>query len=298
MTKAQQDILRKKRVLEHAERIGNIRKTCRYFGVSRSGFYRWKQAYETYGDEGLVNKKPCPVNLKLRTAPEIVEKVLYLRRTYHLGPIRIVWYLERYHGMKISDAGVYRILRRNGLNRLPRRVGRRALHTHRYAKQVPGHHVQVDVTFLTLKGKDGRNIRRFQYTAIDDATRIRALKVYRRHTQQNAIDFIDSVVEKFPFRIHTIRTDRGHEFQALFHWHVADKGMRHVYIKPRTPQLNGKVERSHRTDKQEFYQLLTYKGNVDLEKKLAEWENFYNYHRPHGAFSGGTPYEALRERLQ
>ncbi len=200
--------------------------------------------------------------------------------------------------MKISDAGVYRILRRNGLNRLPRRVGRRAVHTHRYAKQVPGHHVQVDVTFLTLKGKDGRNIRRFQYTAIDDATRIRALKVYRRHTQQNAIHFIDSVVEKFPFRIHTIRTDRGHEFQALFHWHVADKGMRHAYIKPRAPQLNGKVERSHRTDKQEFYQLLTYKGDVDLGKKLAEWENFYNYHRPHGAFSGRTPYEALRERLQ
>ncbi len=298
MTKAQRDILRKKRVLEHAERIGNIRRTCRYFGVARSAFYLWKQAYETYGDEGLVNKKLCPVNLKLRTAPEIVEKVLYLRRTYHLGPIRIVWYLERYHGMKISDAGVYRMLRRNELNRLPRRVGRRALHTHRYAKQVPGHHVQVDETFLTLKGKDGRNIRRFQYTAIDDATRIRALKVYRRHTQQNAIHFIDSVVEKFPFRIHTIRTDRGHELQALFHWHIADKGMRHVYIKPRTPQLNGKVERSHRTDKQEFYQLLTYKGDVDLEKKLAEWENFYNYHRPHGAFSGGTPYEALRERLQ
>ena len=298
MTQAQRDVLRKKRVLEHAERIGNIHRTCRYFGVARSAFYLWKQAYETYGDEGLVNKKPCPVNLKLRTAPEIVEKVLYLRRTYHLGPIRIVWYLERYHGMKISDAGVYRILRRNGLNRLPRRAGRRAVHTHRYAKQVPGHHVQVDVTFLTFNGKHGRKIRRFQYTAIDDATRIRALKVYRRHTQQNAIHFIDSVVEKFPFRIHTIRTDRGHEFQALFHWHVADKGMRHVYIKPRTPQLNGKVERSHRTDKQEFYQLLTYKGDVGLEKKLAEWENFYNYNRPHGAFSGGTPYEALRERLQ
>jgi len=80
---------------------------------------------------------------------------------------------------------------------------------------------------------------------------------------------IDYVVEKFPFRIRTIRTDRGHEFQALFHWHVADLGMEHVYIKPRTPQLNGKVERSHRTDKDEFYQLLTYRDDVDLEKKLA-----------------------------
>ena len=89
-----------------------------------------------------------------------------------------------------------------------------------------------------------------------------------------------------------MRTDRGHEFQAQFHWHLADRGICHVYIKPRTPRLNGKVERSHRTDKQEFYQLLTYTGDVDLNAKLNEWENFYNYHRPHGAFHGKTPYEA------
>ena len=119
----------------------------------------------------------------------------------------------------------------------------------------------------------------------------------RRHTQANAIDFINYVVDKFPFRIRTIRTDRGHEFQALFHWHVADLGMEHVYIKPRTPQLNGKVERSHRTDKDEFYQLLTYRDDVDLVKNLAVWERFYNFDRPHGAHGGKTPYEALREKL-
>ncbi len=297
MNKAQRDIRRKKRVLEHAARIGNVRKTCRYFGVARSGFYRWKKAYETDGDEGLINKKPCPYNPRLRTPPDIVEKVLHLRRTYHLGPIRIVWYLERYHGITMCDATVYRICRRHGLNRLPSRVGRRSVKTHRYEKQVPGHHVQVDVTFLKLVGKDGKATRRYQYTAIDDATRIRALTVYTRHTQKNAIHFLDHVIKRFPFRIHTVRTDRGHEFQAQFHWHLADRGIRHVYIKPRTPRLNGKVERSHRTDKQEFYQLLTYTGDVDLNAKLNEWENFYNYHRPHGAFHGKTPYEALRDKL-
>ena len=88
-------------------------------------------------------------------------------------------------------------------------------------------------------------IKRYQYTAIDDATRIRALKIYDRHNQANAIDFIDYVIEKFPFRIKTVRTDNGHEFQAGFHWHVLDKGINHVYIKPGTPRLNGKVERSH-----------------------------------------------------
>ncbi len=70
-----------------------------------------------------------------------------------------------------------------------------------------------------------------------------------------------------------------------------------LYIKRGTPQLNGKVERSHRSDGQEFYQLLRYKGDVDLEDKLDQWEHFYNFHRPHGAFKGKTPVEALLERL-
>jgi transposase InsO family protein len=65
----------------------------------------------------------------------------------------------------------------------------------------------------------------------------------------------------------------------------------------RNLQLNGKVERSHRSDQQEFYQLLSYKGDVDLEAKLTEWENFYNFNRPHGAFNGKTPFEALPEKL-
>jgi hypothetical protein len=75
--------------------------------------------------------------------------------------------------------------------------------------QVPGHHVQVDVTFLTLNTERGKAIRRFQYTAIDDATRIRALKIYTRHTQKNAINFIDYVIEKFPFRINMDELCRG-----------------------------------------------------------------------------------------
>ncbi len=67
-----------------------------------------------------------------------------------------------------------------------------------------------------------------------------------------------------------------------------------MYIKPRSPQLNGKVERSHCTDQEELYQLLTYTDDVDLNKKLESWEHFYNFNRPHGAFDGQTPYEVLR----
>jgi transposase InsO family protein len=168
---------------------------------------------------------------------------------------------------------------------------------HLYEKQVPGHHVQVDVRFLIFRDKKYRPLKRFQYTAIDDATRIRILKVYNKHTQKNAIDFVNLVIRKMPFRIKVVRTDNGHEFQTLFRWHLQDLGIDHIAIKPRTPRLNGKVERSHLIDDREFYQLLEYEDDVDLANKLMLWANFYNFQRPHGAHEGKTPYEALREKL-
>jgi transposase InsO family protein len=155
----------------------------------------------------------------------------------------------------------------------------------------------MDVKVLTFIGNRGEKVRCFRYTAIDDATRMCALKIYEKHTKANAIDFVHHIIQKFPFRIREIRTDKGHEFQAKFHWHVEDLSIRHAYIKRGTPQLNGKVERSHSSDGQEFYQLLSYKGDVDLEAKLDEWERFYNFHRPHGAHNGKTPYKVLREKL-
>jgi hypothetical protein len=80
-----------------------------------------------------------------------------------------------------------------------------------------------------------------------------AAKIYSKRTQESAISFMDYVLSRFPFRIHTVRTDNEYEFQAKFHWNLADQRIHHVYIKPRTPRLNGKVERSYRIDEVEFY---------------------------------------------
>jgi transposase len=114
MTKDQHEIQRKLRILRHAEETGHVARTCRYFGVGRSSFYRWRQAYADRGEAGLINAPPIPKWHANRTPPEREEKVLYLRRKYHLGPMRIVWYLERYHDIRISDSTVSRILRRHG----------------------------------------------------------------------------------------------------------------------------------------------------------------------------------------
>ena len=165
----------------------------------------------------------------------------------------------------------------------------------RYEKPQPGHRLQLDVKFL--ERIPGTRRRLYQFTAIDDCTRIRVLKVYDACNQRTAIQFVDDVIRRLPFRVQVLQTDNGAEFQSQFHWHVETQDIRHVYIRPRTPRLNGKVERSHRVDEQEFYQLLDKDGISDdihlFNEKLREWEDYYNYHRPHGALGGQTPYERL-----
>ena len=107
MAKDQQKIRRNLRILDHAAASGDVSKTSRYFGIGRASFYRLRYALADHGEAGLANKRSVPHNHPNRTPEAVPEKVLHLRRESHLGPIRIVWYLERYHGLKISDAGVY-----------------------------------------------------------------------------------------------------------------------------------------------------------------------------------------------
>ena len=195
--------------------------------------------------------------------------------------------------IEISNSGVWRILKRLDLSRLPayQRYKRHDRKWKRYEKPMPGHAVQVDVKFIAPLASTSRK-KYYQFTAIDDCTRLRVLRIYDRLNQKTAIQFVDYLLDKLPFRVEAIQTDNGSEFQSAFHWHLADRGIRHIYIKPATPRLNGKVERSHRIDAEEFYRQL--KGVVIddtalFNDKLHEWEDFYNYHRPHGASAARPP---------
>jgi transposase InsO family protein len=287
-------------VLRHCEEVtGNVAATCRYYGISRQCFYKWLRRFEERGEEGLRDGSSRPLNSPNETPAEVVGKIVYLRQHYHFGPLKISMYLARYHDIQIGHSAVWRILKRLGLNRLPssQRHKRHQTRWKRYEKALPGHRVQVDVKFLEpLRGSRKKH---YQFTAIDDCTRIRVLRIYPRNDQKTAIQFIDYVAEKLPFRIECIQTDNGAEFQGAFHWHVLDRGIGHVFIKPASPRLNGKVERSHRIDADEFYRMLdgvVIDDTALFNDKLEEWETFYNFHRPHGGLDGQTPYERLRQR--
>jgi transposase InsO family protein len=289
-------------VIKHASEVTkNVAKTCRHFGIARQTFYKWTRRYQEHGEAGLCNRSRKPHHSPRATSQDVVSKLLYLRQNYHFGPSRISDYLQRYHKIKIASSSVHRILQRHDLSVLPtskRKYERQNRQWIRYEKQQPGHRLQMDVKFL--ERIPGTSKRFYQFTAIDDCTRIRVLKIYDRCNQKTAIEFIDEVIRRLPFRLLTVQTDNGMEFQSHFHWHLQDQDIQHVYIKPRTPRLNGKVERSHRIDEQEFYQLLDKDGISDnviiYNKKLREWEDYYNFHRPHGALDGATPYERLKQK--
>jgi transposase InsO family protein len=286
-------------IIRHATEVtGNVALTCRYYGITRQCYYVWLRRYEELGLNGLRDRSSRPHLSPKATRTEVVGKIIYLRQHYHFGPSRIAMYLKRYHEIEISPSGIWRILKRLELSRLPtsQRYKRHKERWKRYEKPQPGLSVQVDVKFIAPLA--GSRKKHYQFTAIDDCTRLRVLKIYSRLNQRTAIEFVDYVLEKLPFRVELLQTDNGAEFGTSFHWHVLDKGVRHIYIKPATPRLNGKVERSHRIDADEFYRMLEGVVVDDAKVfnvKLQEWERFYNFDRPHGGLGGQTPYERLRQ---
>ena len=101
------------------EITGNVALTCRYYGISRQGFYTWKRRYDAHGLDGLRDRSHRPQVSPNATRTEVVGKIIYLRQHDHFGPARIAMYLQRYHQVQISHSGVWRILKRLELNRLP-----------------------------------------------------------------------------------------------------------------------------------------------------------------------------------
>lgn len=109
------------------------------------------------------------------------------------------------------------------------------------------------------------------------------------------------MLSKLPFKAEKVYTDNGSEFGQSFLWHLLDKGIGHIRIRPATSRLNGKAERSHLIDSEAFYRLL--EGQIiddvnHFHNRPQQWEDHHNYDRPHGALAGITPYERLEQRTQ
>jgi len=254
---------------------------CRRCGISRPTLRKWVNRYNTNGISGLkeLSKRPkSSPNQKIDI--QNTKWVIDLRKERNLGARRLQTELIRLHNCHLSLATIHKILNQTAAGPIKRL--KRKKHFKRYERPIPGDRVQMD----TCKIAPGI----YQYTAVDDCSRWRVLKIYTRRTAKNTLDFIDVIMEQFPFPIQRIQTDRGNEFFAV---KVQEKlmsyGIKFRPNKPGSPHLNGKVERSQKTDLEEFYATADLTDFEKLGNELECWQFFYNWQRPHGSLKGKTP---------
>jgi transposase InsO family protein len=261
---------------------------CRRFGVSRPTLRKWLRRFEANGASGLCAQSRAPHRSpSAKVGPDEEALILDLRRTRRLGIKRLRHELHRLHGLQLSPATIHKILARHALNVLPRR--KRGRHKPRcYSRPVPGDRVQMD----SCKIRPGL----YQFTAVDGCSRYLVAALARRRTAAAALIFLDQVLDEMPFAIQRVQTDRGTEFFAeAVQRRLMAEAIRFRPLPPRSPHLNGKVERVQRTVLEEFWPTAELKL-PGLADRLGEWVHYYNWHRRHEALNGLTPIDRVCER--
>ncbi len=274
--------------------------------LARSSLYRWEKQLKEGGPRGLEERSRRPKRVR-RTewSRELNEAVLRLREQYPAWGKETLQVLLAREGRTTSVSTVGRILgqlkARGVLREAPRRVvsaHRRRLHREYairkprgYAVEAPGDIVQVDT--LDVRPVPGVGFKHF--TARDMVSRWDVVEVHKRATAHTATAFLGELQARMPFRVKAIQVDGGSEYQAEFEQACAERGVQLFVLPPRSPKLNGCVERAHRTHQEEFYQL--YDGPLDLgsiNRALRRWERTYNTIRPHRSLAKKTPAEYLQ----
>ncbi len=283
---------------------------ARIYGVSLSSVKRWDKRYDGKDWRSLLERSHRP-HSHHRQHTEAEEMIIAkaFRKKYERYGWDGVYMEAKANGYRRSLSGMIYAAKRLGVTEQKKRKGARR-HDRRYPEiAIPGEKVQIDVKevpYTCLRGPLLRESKHlYQWTAIDECTRMRFVYAFEEHTPENSVKFLRMLAKVFPFKIQTIQTDNGTEFtykyiseteECPFDTELKKMGIRHKLIPPRTPWHNGKVERSHRNDQQYFYDWETFHSVEELNRKLAEhliWSNS----KPMRTLRNKSPRELLAEKL-
>lgn len=295
------------RVLEWWEAHGgNASLTCRHFGISRDTFYRWLRRFRKFGPGGLEDGSHRPKRMRKPTwTRQLEDAVLHLRQGTGWGKDKLAVLLND-HGWPCSTSMVGRILTRLKLSGrlveapgrdpwIPRRSFRRPYGVRKpsdYLPKAPGDMVQIDTAHIVLY----TGFRFKHFTACDVCCRWQVLEAHGRATAHAAAGFLDTVIARMPFSVRAIQVDGGSEFMAQFEVACKERDIRLFVLPPRSPKLNGHVERAQRTHREEFYRRLQLPNSLkEVNRELRRWENVHNRYRPHQALGYKTPKAFLDE---
>jgi transposase InsO family protein len=289
----------------HREHGANVARTARHFGYSRPTVYRWLGRYDRHRLETLEDRPSRPVRRRRPTwTLGELAAVRRMRMAYPRWGKDKLRVLLRREGLVLSTSMVGRILERlraTGELREPahRRISARKRawgrpHAVRKPRDFtaarPGDLVQVDT--LDVRPLPGLVLK--QFTARDVVSRWDVLELRSTASARSAVAILDALAARMPFPLRAISVDNGSEFMAEFEATCAERGIALLTLPPRSPKLNGAVERANRTHTEEFYEVTDAEATLaGLRPALLEWEMIYNSVRPHQALGYLTPAEYL-----
>lgn len=245
-----------------------------------------------------------------QTARELVARIRALREARpRWGRAKLAWLL-RQEGWSVSASTVGRTLTRLRVigqlqepavvraqqTRRQRRRGRRYAQRKPwdYAVRAPGDLVEIDTMSVAVRP----GLQRVHFTARDVISRKDVLTVADWGRSRVAEQMLRDDFARFGFPIRAIQIDGGSEFKARFETACQALGIRLFVLPPRSPRLNGHVERAHRTHQEEFYDLVELPDSLPAHQALLrEWEWIYNHIRPHQALGYRTPQEFVTQWL-
>lgn len=268
----------------------------------------WLASYRKEGAEGLIPLSTRPKSQKKETSIRIKEKIIELRKETNLSALKLSWRLRK-EGIAIHERTIGKILKQEDLTRRYRI--RKIKYKYVRALLLPGELVEIDIKYVP---QSVENRRYYQFTAIDCASRWRYLKIYESIGNSEAIDFLKELIKIAPFKIRAIKTDNGSCFTNRYVGYRQSRdilnprrhdldlecqrlNIAHYLIDPGKPAQNGKVERSHRSDQEMFYDRVTFSTSEELKYKIKLWNMYYN-DLEHCALNGLTPNQALGLRVQ
>ncbi len=281
----------KESVVKFSYKYGVTKAAIRY-GECRRTIYRWRKKYDG-SLKSLEDKSRRPHH----HPNEHTEEELKLIRNYKANNketgLVVLWVKLRRAGYTRTVQSLYHVLQKMGIYKKAPSKKKEAEAKEWITGTYPGEKVQVDVKYVPSKciteELKEKGEKFYQYTAIDEFTRIRYTWFTNEHSTYMSSEFAKRLVRYFPFKIKTIQIDNGFEFTNRLSWNkkiqntktlfektLEELGIEYKNTKPYTPKENGRVERSHRKDQERFYYNKVFYSLEDLRNRGKNWRKEYN----------------------
>ena len=280
MNSITQDMRYRQSLIVYAQKFG-VQRASRRYNRTRSYIYFWLKRYDG-SIESLRPRSRRPHSHPNQHTPEEIKLIRDMRRRNpDIGMVDL-WHRLRKRGYTRCVDSLFRMMRKLGM--FPAAKAKKGYKPKPYEQMThPGERIQIDVKVVPRRCVANPELRLYQYTAIDEYSRVRILGAYEEQSTYSSADFLRKIISKYArigIKVECVQTDNGFEFTnrfsnskrdlpTLFEQTASELGVRHKLIRPYTPRHNGKVERSHREDQKRFYNSHNFFSLADFDGQLA-----------------------------